>query len=78
MSLFISEKYPITYTSEVLQIGCERHQIKEWWSFGDERILKMDGKTAFKFWLEHKDIIKSVIEACPAKPTNHDVNEREK
>ena len=68
-SIFISEKYPITYTSEVMLIGCENHPINEWWEFDDKRILQMDGKTALKFWREHKELIKQIIDKCPAKPT---------
>lgn len=28
-SIFI-ETYPITYTSEILQIGCQKHKIEDW------------------------------------------------
>ena len=68
-SIFISEAYPITYTSEVMQIGCERHQLEDWWGFDDNRILQMDAKTALKFWREHKELIKQIIDKCPAKQT---------
>ena len=63
------DQYPITYTSDVMQIGCERHQINEWREFDDARILKMDGKAALKFWRKYKDWIFQTIELCPAKPT---------
>ena len=63
------DQYPITYTSDVMQIGCERHQINEWREFDDARILKMDGKAALKFWRKYKDWIFRTIELCPAKPT---------
>jgi hypothetical protein len=52
-----------------MQIGCERHELKEWWDFEDKRILGMDGKKALKFWRTHKDLIKQAIELCPATPT---------
>ena len=68
-SLWFSDVYPITYTSEYMQIGCERHKIADWWEFDDKRILKMDGKTALKFWRENKDLIKQIVDANPAKPT---------
>ena len=71
-SIFISEVYPITYTSEVIQIGCENHTIKDWFEFDDKRILQMDGKTALKFWREHKELIKQIVEKCPAKPTKYE------
>ena len=69
-SMFISEIYPITYTSEYLQIGCELHKISEWWSFDNVRIKEMDGKEALDFWAENKELIKMAIEKYPATPTN--------
>ncbi len=71
-SLFISDDYPITYTDIYLQIGCERHEIREWWGFGDDRIGKMDGDRALNFWKEWKDTIKMIIEKSPAKPTGYE------
>ena len=68
-SLWFSDVYPITYTFEYLQIGCERHKISDWWSFDDRRIAEMDGKTALKFWKENKELIKQIIETNPAKAT---------
>ena len=68
-SIFISSTYPITYTSEVLQIGCERHNIEDWWEFDDARIITMDGKKALKFWRKYKGLIKNIIEVSPATPT---------
>jgi uncharacterized protein YjbI with pentapeptide repeats len=66
-SIFASDVYPITYTKNILQIGCERHEIEEWWSFDDRRILEMDGRKALKFWREWKDTIRAIIENSPAK-----------
>ncbi len=63
------DQYPITYTSDVMQIGCERHNITEWREFDDASILEMDGKAALKFWRKYKDWIFQTIELCPAKPT---------
>ena len=65
-SIFVSDVYAITYTSEVLQIGCQRHKISEWWGFDDHRIAEMDGKKALKFWREWKDTIRIIIEKSPA------------
>ncbi len=69
-SMFISEIYPITYTSEYLQIGCELHKISEWWSFDDDRIRRMDCQKALDFWAENKEFIKMTLEKYPATPTN--------
>ena len=66
-SIFL-EIYPITYTSDVLQIGCEKHAISDWWEFDDKRILEMDGKSALAFWRKWKDQIKTIIEMSPAEP----------
>jgi hypothetical protein len=63
------EAYPITYTAEILQIGCERHPIEDWRTFGCHRIVAMDGKGALKFWAKYKNWIFQTIELCPAKPT---------
>jgi hypothetical protein len=65
-SIFISEVYPITYTFEYLQIGCERRSFGEWWGFSDEEISEMDDG-ALEWWKEWKDTIKSLIEKSPAK-----------
>ncbi len=67
--MFVSSVYPITYTSEYLQIGCERHPIADWWEFDDRRILEMDGRGALEFWMLWKNIIRTVIETSPAEKT---------
>ena len=72
-SIFTFKTYPITYTDKVMQIGCERHELSEWWEFDDARIVKMDGKTALKFWRESKDIIKQIIELFPATESKSEV-----
>ena len=71
-SVFL-EDYPITYTAEILQIGCQKHSIADWWMFDDKCILEMDGKTALKFWRKYKDFIKMAIELSPAKPTGSEL-----
>jgi hypothetical protein len=63
------EAYPITYTADILQIGCERHLIEDWRKFDSRRIAAMDGKGALKFWAKYKNWIFQTIELCPAKPT---------
>ena len=70
-SLFISDKYPISYTHEHLQIGCQRHMIGDWWEFDDKRIIEMDGRNALKFWRESKEAIKMIVEKFPATKTNY-------
>ena len=64
------EHYPVTYTADVMQIGCERHNIAEWWEFDNNRILEMGGKTALKWWLTWKPILQQIIETAPAEATD--------
>jgi len=71
-SLFVSDFYPITYTSKYLQIGCERHSIVEWCDFNDERILDMDGPRAVWFRDKYKSLIIEVIKLSPAMPAAND------
>ena len=66
------ETYAVVYTSDYLQIGCERHSIEEWQGFDDERISKMDGEQAIKFWKKYKQFIFRCIELSPCEPTGHD------
>ena len=68
-SIFVSDVYQITYTATHLQIGCKRFTFDKWWSFNDEEILGMDGKTALKFWRECKEFIKMTVEKFPATKT---------
>ena len=67
-SIFL-ERYPIAYTSDILQIGCERHPITDWWGFDQEQINEMDGKQAVIWWDRWKCQIKTLIEMSPAEPT---------
>jgi len=69
MKSVFCEQYPVTYTVDVMQIGCQRHSIAEWWEFDDKRILEMDGKTALKWWRTWKPILQQIIEASPCEPT---------
>ena len=72
MKSVFCEQYPVTYTVDVMQIGCQRHSIAEWWEFDDKRILEMDGKTALKWWRIWKPILKQIIETAPAEATGDD------
>jgi hypothetical protein len=63
------ETYQITYTAQVLQIGCKQYPIADWWEFTDEQISKMDGQKALDWWRKWKDHIRATIELSPATPT---------
>lgn len=70
------DTYPITYTSDTMQIGCEHHTIDGWREFDDERIVEMDGKTALKWWRRNRDWIFQTIEHFPAEPTKQAEQEK--
>ena len=55
------ETYSISFTKDVLQIGCKRFTIQEWKNFNDEEISNMDNQ-ALSFWNKWKDFIFQAIE----------------
>lgn len=59
--------WPVTYTAEHMQIGCQLHLLSEWWAFGDEEISSMDSK-ALEWWKVWKPILEKIIKASPAVP----------
>ena len=68
-SVFV-ETWPITYTADVMQIGCERHTIDAWWNFDDERIANMDPQ-ALAWWKKWKPVLQQIIKDSPALPTGY-------
>ena len=73
----ILDIWPVTYTTDHLHIGCERHLISEWWEFDDERIAQMDSK-ALAWWKKWKAYIQQTIELSPATPTGNKESEAPK
>ena len=67
----LCETYPVTYTSEAIQIGCQRHKIEEWWGFDDAQILKMDGEKALDWWRIWKPLLLQIIATSPAIATGY-------
>ena len=65
------DTYPVTYTAEVMQIGCQCHKLEDWWSFDDARIIEMEGKTALKWWRTWKPILQQIIATSPANATGY-------
>ena len=55
------ETYSISFTKDILQIGCKRYSIEEWKNFDDETIGKMDSG-ALTFWNKWKQFIFTAIE----------------
>lgn len=64
-------KWPIAYTHDTLQIGCQRHDIDKWrkWDTDAGRvwITKMDG-TAPAWAEKNLPAILTLIDAMPATP----------
>jgi hypothetical protein len=66
------EDYSISYTSDVLQIGCKKFPIAKWWDFTDDQIAEMDGDRALAFWRKWKDWLRDLVEVrSPAEPTGY-------
>jgi len=63
-----TDRWWITYTAEVMAIGCEQHAIAEWFDFDDDTIAKMD-KRALKWWREWKPKLQQIIADDPAVKT---------
>lgn len=63
-----ADLWPVTYTATHMQIGCQRHEISEWFQFSDDVIARMDRK-ALGWWKVWRPILEQIIEASPAKPT---------
>ena len=59
--------WPVTYTADRMQIGCQLHEISEWWSFSEEEISEMDSR-ALDWWRIWKPILQDIIAASPAVP----------
>ena len=55
------ETYSISFTKDILQIGCKRFSHTEWENFSDDEINKMD-KQALSFWYKWKNFIFKAIE----------------
>jgi hypothetical protein len=56
------EAYSISWTDDILNIGCKSYLIDEWRNFSDEEISKMD-EGALEWWCKWKDIIFMAIDA---------------
>ena len=53
--------WQIVYTQGVMQIGCQRHSITDWFGFSDEKISSMDDE-ALEFWKKWKPILNLIME----------------
>jgi hypothetical protein len=67
------DTWPVTYTADTLQIGCQRHPISRWreWRNDLKWIRAMDSSA--EAWAErHLDLVLAMIDASPATPTGHE------
>jgi hypothetical protein len=60
--------WPVTYTAERMQIGCQFRTLAEWWAFTGDEIGAMDSR-APAWWSIWKPLLQKIIEVSPAKPT---------
>lgn len=68
-SIQLFPEYKINYTSNHLQIGCEKYTFEEWWTFTDWDIGSMDdGNKSLNFWEANKEHIRHIVEKFPASP----------
>jgi uncharacterized protein YjbI with pentapeptide repeats len=66
------EGWPIAYTADRLQIGCQNHAIARWRNMPMPLIERMDPKAA-DWWRKWKPVVLGIIDASPATPTGHEV-----
>ncbi|MFT9025961.1 pentapeptide repeat-containing protein, partial [Acetobacter indonesiensis] len=55
--------YDVLILDQHMQIGCELHSIANWRNFDNDRISKMDGLRARKFWKAHKESLLAICES---------------
>lgn len=56
-SFMVSEFYPVTYTSRVVQVGCRQMSINAWTKVTVEQLGEMDGNVAKTFYTKYKDLL---------------------
>ena len=54
--------YLISYTKDILNIGCQSHKHSEWRTFSDSIILDMDGQKALDWWNLNNHILFELID----------------
>jgi uncharacterized protein YjbI with pentapeptide repeats len=59
------DNWAVTYTAEILQIGCQKHPIADWRNASPEWIAGMDDK-ATDWWAKFGPIILQIIDVSPA------------
>jgi hypothetical protein len=72
------ERWPVTYTADTLQIGCQRHPISKWRKWNTDagrRWIKQMDDEALEWADKHLALVLQIIDASPATPTGHEVTE---
>ena len=54
--------YLISYTKDILNIGCKSYKHSDWRTFSDSIILDMDGQKALDWWNLNKHILFELID----------------
>ena len=57
--------WPVTITTQHIQIGCQKHKIEDWRAFDDDRISEMSS-SAIEFWTKYKSVIMALADAHKA------------
>ena len=71
---FQVEKYMITYTDAILNIGCRSYTIDEWNNFTNKQVSDMDNGS-LEWWSKWKPIIMQIIKMSPAESTLKENND---
>ena len=59
----LTDTYSVIIFDAHMKIGCEFHSLTEWWGFDNERIAKMNGTRARRFWDTWKAPLQAVCKA---------------
>ncbi len=65
-------EWPVTVLDAHMQIGCQLHSLYDWEQFDDVTIVEMDGRSALRFWRDHKYALLGL-----ARGAGRDVNKQE-
>jgi hypothetical protein len=67
------EEWPVTYTADTLQIGCQRHPISRWRGWrNDLKWIRAMHRSAEAWAERHLDLVLAMIDASPATPIGHE------
>ena len=67
------DTWPVTYTADIMQIGCQCHSIDLWRKSDPRWIAAMDSK-ASEWWAKFGPTILALIDMSPAVPSNCEIS----